>query len=98
MTYEELKEQARHYWKLYYYYVCDKRYMVREFNRTLDDLSHLKFEGYRIIEDYDTRHEFAHIINEMMTLGKLFGKYKFYHRVMKFVKYHYLTYKFNKLP
>lgn len=98
MTYEELKEQVRHYWKLYYYYVCDKRYMVREFNRTLDDLSNLKFEGYKIIEDYDTRHEFAHIISEMMTLGKLFGKYKFYHRVMKFVKYYYLSYKFNKLP
>ena len=25
MTYEELKEQARHYWKWYYYYVCDKK-------------------------------------------------------------------------
>jgi hypothetical protein len=98
MDYKELKEQVREEWKRYYFFVrCDK-YMVNAFNRSLDDLSHLKFEGYRIIEDYDTRHEFAHIISEMMTLGKLFGKYKFRHRVMKFVKYHYLTYKFNKLP
>lgn len=86
MTYEELKEQVRHYWKWYYYYVCDKRYMVHAFNRTLEDLNHLKFEGYRIIEDYDTRHQFAQTISEMMTLGQLFGKYR------------YLTYKFNKLP
>lgn len=33
--------------------------MVNAFNRTLEDLNHLKFEGYRIIEDYDTRHQFA---------------------------------------
>lgn len=98
MDYKELKEQVREEWKRYYFFVrCDK-YMVNAFNRSLDDLNHLKCEGYRIIEDYDTRHQFAQIINEMMTLGKLFGKYKFYHRVMKFVKYHYLTYKFNKLP
>jgi len=56
MDYKELKEQLRETWRRYYFFVrCDK-YMVNAFNRTLEDLNHLKFEGYRIIEDYDTRH------------------------------------------
>lgn len=98
MDYKELNEQLRETWRRYYFFVrCDK-YMVNAFNRTLEDLNHLKFEGYRIIEDYDTRHQFAQTVSEMMTLGQLFGKYKLHHRILKFIKYLYLTYKFNKLP
>lgn len=98
MDYKELKDQVRNTWEHYYFFVrCDK-YMVNGFNRSLDDLNHLKCEVYRTIYDKALANRFGQLIAEMMTLGKLFGKYKFHHRVMKFIKYRYLTHKFNKLP
>lgn len=98
MDYKELKEQVRSEWEYYYFCVrCDK-YMVNAFNRTLDSLNHLKCEAYRQIEDKDLANQLARVVSEMMTLGKLFGKYKLYHRILKYIKYKRITRKFNKLP
>lgn len=72
--------------------------MTNAFNRSLDDLNHLKCEAYRQIDDKSLANQLARVISEMMTLGQLFGKYKLHHRILKFIKYLYLTYKFNKLP
>ena len=98
MDYKEFKEQLREEWNRYYFFVrCDK-YMVNAFNRSLDELNHLKCEAYRQIEDKDLANQLARVVSEMMTLGKLFGKYKLYHRILKYIKYKRITRKFNKLP
>lgn len=98
MDYKELKEQVREAWDRYYFFVrCDK-YMTNAFNRSLDDLNHLKCEAYRQIDDKGLANQLARVISEMMTLGKLFGKYKLYHRILKYIKYKRIIRKFNKLP
>lgn len=98
MDYKELKEQVREEWKRYYFFVrCDK-YMVNAFNRSLDDLNYLKCKAYHQIDDKNLSNQLARVISEMMTLGKLFGKYKLYHRILKYIMYKRITRKFNKLP